>query len=75
MGEKWLNKFSLIIMNSTEIIWDYLNAAKLRPGTDDFTSPLNEGMLRIFLPKNLMASASFKPANLGGKAVGDCGLL
>jgi hypothetical protein len=51
MGEKWPNKFSLSIMTSTEIIRDFLHAAKLRHETDDFTSLLKEGMLRIFSPK------------------------
>jgi hypothetical protein len=48
MGEKLPN---LTIMTSTEIVADFLHAAKLRHGTDGFTSPPKEGMLRIFLPK------------------------
>ena len=46
-----------------------LHAANLRYGTDNFTSLLKEGMLRIFLSpfKNPMASAGFEPANLGTK--------
>jgi hypothetical protein len=51
MGEKWLNKFSFTIMTSTEIVRDFLHATKLRHGTDGFTSPLKEGMLRIFSPE------------------------
>jgi hypothetical protein len=51
MGEKWPNKFSLMIMTYMEIMRDFLHAAKMRHGTDGFTSPLKEGMLRIFLPK------------------------
>jgi hypothetical protein len=31
--------------------WDLLQAANLRHGTDGFTSPSNEGMLRIFSPE------------------------
>ena len=47
---------------------DLLRAANLRHGTDGFTSPPKEGMLRIFFaPKNPMASAGFEPANLGTK--------
>ena len=47
---------------------DLLHAANLRHGTDGFTSPLKEGMLRIFFrPKNSTASAGFEPANLGTK--------
>ena len=45
---------------------DLLHAANLRHGTDSFTSPPKEGVLRIFPPwKILMASAGFEPANLG----------
>jgi hypothetical protein len=51
MGEKWLIKFSLMITTSTEIVRDFLHAAKLRHGTDGFTFPPKEGVLRIFSPK------------------------
>jgi len=44
---------------------DLLHAVKLRHGTDGFTSPPKEGMLRIFRPKNPTASAGFEPANSG----------
>ena len=47
---------------------DLLHAANLRHGTDGFTSPPKEGVLRIFFrPKNPTASAGFEPANLGTK--------
>jgi len=47
---------------------DHLHAANLRHGTDGFTSPPKEGVLRIFFAlKNPTASAGFKPANLGTK--------
>ena len=47
---------------------DLLHAANLRHGTDGFTSPLKEGVLRIFSPlTNPMASAGFELANLGTK--------
>jgi hypothetical protein len=49
MGEIWPIKFSLMIVTSTEIVRDFLHAAKLQNGTDSFTSPPKEGMLRIFL--------------------------
>ena len=42
---------------------DLLHAANLRHGTDGFTSPPKEGVLRIFSP----ASTGFEPANLGTK--------
>jgi hypothetical protein len=58
MGEKWSIKFSLMITTSTEIIRDFLLAAKLQHGTDGFTSPPKEGMLRIF-------SAGCEPVNSG----------
>ena len=45
---------------------DLLHAVNLRHGTDGFTSPPKEGVLRIFSPwKILTASAGFEPANLG----------
>jgi len=44
---------------------DLLHAAKLRHGTDGFTSPPEEGVLRIFFrPKNPTASVGCEPANL-----------
>jgi hypothetical protein len=47
---------------------DLLHAANLRHGTDGFTSPPKEGVLRIFFAlKNLTASAEFEPMNLGTK--------
>jgi hypothetical protein len=50
MGKKWLIKFSL----QCDFRGDcrgFLHAAKLRHGTDGFTSPLKEGMPRIFSPE------------------------
>ena len=45
-----------------------LHALNLRHGTDGFTSPPKEGVLRIFFAlKNPTASAGFEPANLGTK--------
>ena len=48
---------------------DLLHAANLRHGTDGFTSPPKEGVMRIFFfaIKNPTASAGFEPANLGTK--------
>ena len=47
---------------------DLLHTANLRHGTDGFTSPPKEGVLRIFFrPKNPTASARFELANLGTK--------
>ena len=47
---------------------DLLLAANLRHGTDGFTSPPKEGVLRIFFAlKNPKASAGFEPRNLGTK--------
>jgi hypothetical protein len=47
---------------------DLLHAANLRHGTDGFTYPPKEGVLRIFYAlKNPTASAGFEPANLGTK--------
>ena len=45
---------------------DLLHAGNLRHGIDGFTSPLKEGVLRVFSPlKNPTALAGFEPANLG----------
>ena len=47
---------------------DLLHAANLRHGTESFTSPPKEGVLRIFFAlKNPTVSAGFEPANLGTK--------
>ena len=47
---------------------DLLHAANVRHGTDGFTSPTKEGVLRIFFAlKNPTASAGFEPANFGTK--------
>ena len=47
---------------------DLLHAANLRHGTDGFTSPPKEDVLKIFFAlKNPTASAGFEPANLGTK--------
>jgi hypothetical protein len=40
-----------MITTSTEIVRDFLHAAKLQHGTGSFTSPPKEGMLRIFSPE------------------------
>jgi hypothetical protein len=43
-----------------------LHAVNLRHGTDGFTSPPKEVVLRIFITfKNPSSSAGFEPANLG----------
>jgi hypothetical protein len=46
---------------------DLLHAVKLRHGTDGFTSPPKEGVLRIFRAKNPTALAGCEPANFGTK--------
>jgi hypothetical protein len=50
MGEKWPVKFSQTIRPPRNC-WVLLHAANLRHGTDGFTSPPKEGMLRIFTPE------------------------
>jgi hypothetical protein len=43
-----------------------LNAVNLRHGTDGFTSPPKEVVLRVFITlKNPSTSAGIEPANLG----------
>jgi hypothetical protein len=51
MGEKLPIKFCFTITTSTEIVRDFLHAAKLRHVANGFTSPPKEGMLRIFSPE------------------------
>jgi hypothetical protein len=51
MGENWPIKFSLTITTFKETIRDFLHAVKLQHGTDGYTSPLKEGVLRIFSPE------------------------
>jgi hypothetical protein len=46
---------------------DLLRTVKLRHGTDGFTSPPKEIVLRIFCPKNPTDSAGCETANLGTK--------
>ena len=67
--ELWARKFPVILPKfRLPLKFRYLlHAANLRHGTDDFTSPPKEGVLRIFRPKNPTASARFEPANLGTK--------
>jgi hypothetical protein len=46
----------------------FLHAVNLRHGTDGFTSPPKEVVLRIFVTlKNPSSSARFEPANLGSR--------
>jgi hypothetical protein len=52
MGEKWPVKFS----QTTRLplnCWVLLHAANLRRGTDGFTSPLKEGMLRDLFARKI----------------------
>jgi hypothetical protein len=48
MGKKWPGKFSQTIRLPRNC-WVLLNAANLRHGTDGFTSPPKEDMMRIFM--------------------------
>jgi hypothetical protein len=65
-GRKMSGKFCLNA-NFYVTFRDLLHAVKLRHGSNGFTSPLKEGVLRIFCPKYLTALARFEPANLGTK--------
>jgi hypothetical protein len=58
MGEKWLINlaYNFDFHGNCRVLF---HAAKLRHGTDGFTSPPKEGMLRTFLPKNPTVSAGF----------------
>jgi hypothetical protein len=66
MGEEMADSILRTIYDVHGKCTDVLDAAKLRRGTDGFTSPPKEGMQRIFCrPKNPTASAGFEPASLG----------
>jgi hypothetical protein len=65
VGEKW-PRILPNVATSTSLLGS-LTCRKARHGTDGFTSPPKEGVLRIFWPKNPTASAWFEPANLGTK--------
>ena len=63
------DEFCLKMPDVHVTIRDLLHAVNLRYGTDGFTSPPKEGVLRIFFfaLKNRTASVGFEPANLGTK--------
>ena len=68
--ELWARKFPVILPKFRLPLKfrDLLHAANLRHGTDGFTSPPKESVLRIFFcPKNPKVSAGFEPSNLGTK--------
>jgi hypothetical protein len=55
------------VANFTSLLGSF-TCRKARHGTDGFTSPPKEGVLRIFYRlKNPTASAGFEPATLGTK--------
>jgi hypothetical protein len=54
------------VATSTSLLGSF-TCRKARHGTDGFTSPPKEGLVRIFRPKKPTASAGFEPANLGTK--------
>jgi hypothetical protein len=49
MGEKWPRVLPKVATSTS--IWVLLHAENLRHGTDGFTSPPKEGVLRIFSPE------------------------
>ena len=59
-GQEMADKFCLKVPDFHVTFRDLLYAVNLRHGTDDFTSPPKEGVLRIF-------SVGFEIANLGTK--------
>ena len=68
IGEKWPMKFCLKMPDFHVTFRDLLHGVDLRHGTDGFTSPPKEDVLRIFFAlKNPTASVGFQPANLGTK--------
>jgi hypothetical protein len=65
MGEKW-QRILPKVATSTSLLVSFTRR-KAWHGTDGFTSPPTESVLRIFLPKNPKASAGFELAYLGTK--------
>jgi hypothetical protein len=63
MDEKWSVQFCYTLQLPSECLV-LLHAANLRHGTDGFTSPPKEGMLRFYRHKNPMALAVLEPAIL-----------
>ena len=51
MGEKMADEFCLKMPDFHVTFMDLLHAGNLRHGTEDFTSPPKEGVLRIFRPE------------------------
>jgi hypothetical protein len=60
MCEKWPVKFSQTTRFPRNC-WVILHAAKLRHGTDRFTSPPKEGMLWIFSPEKSVSMLTTRP--------------
>jgi hypothetical protein len=62
-GETWVNFAHKTSFHARKVL---LHAVNLRHGTDSFTSPPKEVVLRIFITlKNPSSSAEFELANLG----------
>jgi hypothetical protein len=53
MGEEMADSVLLTTCNFHGKCTDLLHAAKLRHGTDGFTSPPKEGMLKIFIARKI----------------------
>ena len=67
-GRELADEFCLKMPDFHVTFRDLLHAVNLRRGTDGFTCPPKEGVLRIFFAlKNPAASVGFEPANLGTK--------
>ena len=67
-GREMVDEFCLKMPDFHVTFRDLLHAVNLRHGTDGFTSPPKEGVLRIFFAlKNPTASVGFEPANFGTK--------
>ena len=67
-GREIADEFCLKMLDFHVTFRDLLHAVNLRHGTDGFTSPPKEVVLRIFFAlKNPTASVGFEPANLGTK--------
>ena len=67
-GREMADEFCLKMPDFHVTFKDISHAVNLLHGTDGFTSPPKEGVLRIFFAlTNPTASVGFEPANLGTK--------
>jgi hypothetical protein len=73
MGEEMADPILRTTCNFHGKCTDLLHAAKLRHGTDGFTSPPKEGMLRTFVARKIRRlQPGLNPRTWVPKAAADC---